>query len=172
MTTWRQMPFHGFPMGFPLLLFMKKCLNLIFAVGVSCIILSVSEIAQLEADVRSYRLSAVAKSTRNLRRRQWDCYRRFCHSKGLDLFPCDPARISIYVAFLARYMKPSSIIAYLQGLVFYHVVQGLEPPELSHPHIKSTLNGIKNKLGRHSTQKDPLFLSHLIRMKDYVLKTD
>lgn len=104
--------------------------------------------------------------------RQWDCYVRFCHSKGLKLFPCDPKRISIYVAFHAKYMKPSSIIAYLQGLVFQHIIQGLEPPNLAHPLVKSTIEGVKNKLGRHSTQKDPLFLHHLSRMKDFVIKSD
>lgn len=142
------------------------------AVGVNFVILFVAEVTQLEQDVRDYRMLAVAESTRVLRKRQWACYARFCHSKGMDLLPCDPNRISIYVAFLARYMKPSSITAYLQGLVFYHVVNGLEPPDLSHPHIKATLEGVKNKLGRHSTQKDPLYISHIARMKNFVVKTD
>lgn len=169
---WQLTPCQGYHITYLLLSLLRRCLYLTSVVGVNCLIPFVAGIAQLEADVRSYRLLAVAESTRNLRRNQWKCYVRFCCSKGLNCFPCDPARISIYVAFLAKYMKPASITAYLQGLVFYHVVHGLEPPELSHPHIKSTLDGVKNKPGRRSTQKDPLYLSHLTRMKDYVVKTD
>lgn len=111
--------------------------------------------------VRKYRLQSVAKYTRRLRSYQWRAYVRFCNEYGFRRFPATPDKISMYISVLALSMKPSSIAAYLQGIVFRHVVLGLEPPCMSHPHIKSTLAGIKNDVGMESRQKDPILPQHL-----------
>lgn len=115
----------------------------------------------LRRRVRNYRLQSVAASTRRLRLYQWRAYKRFCLDYGLKTFPATPEKISMYVSILALSMKHSSIIAYLQGIVFKHVILGLEPQSMSHPHIKSTLAGIKNDAGSESLQKDPILRQHL-----------
>lgn len=86
--------------------------------------------------MRRYRLQSVAESTRRLRNYQWRAYARFCHEYNLKKFPATPDKILMYISALALSMKPSSIAAYLQGIVFKHIILGLEPPCLSHPHIK------------------------------------
>lgn len=64
-------------------------------------------------------------------------------------------------------MKASSIMSYLQGVVFKHTVLGLEAPKLSHPQIKSTLLGIKNHSG-DSVCKEPVLIQQLIRMRQVI----
>lgn len=126
----------------------------------------------LRQRVKKYRLQSVAKSTRRLRAYQWRAYASFCRTYSLKKFPATPDKISMYISFLALTMKPSSIAAYLQGIVFRHVILGLEPPCLSHPHIKSTLSGVKNDVGVDSHQKEPILPQHLRRMSRYVDITD
>lgn len=116
----------------------------------------------------NYRLMSVAPSTRRLRDTQWHCYLKFCTTRHFNPLPCDLDRLSLYIAFLARVMKPSSIISYLQGIVFRHVLLGLIPPKLSDPQIKATLAGVKNKLGAEQKGKDPLFFNHLCSMYTHV----
>lgn len=126
----------------------------------------------LRQRVRRYRLQSVAPSTRRLRRYQWRAYKEFCSDYGINVFPATPEKISMYVSVLALSMKPSSIVAYLQGIVFKHVVLGLEPPSMSHPHIKSTLAGVKNDVGLDSCQKDPILPQHLRLMSLHVDTSD
>lgn len=65
-------------------------------------------------------------------------------------------------------MKPTSIVSYVQGIIFHHVLLGLVPPKVSDPQIKATLAGVKNKLGSEPKGKDPLFFSHLCSMYPHV----
>lgn len=117
--------------------------------------MSLISVQMLIRRVRKYRLQSVAESTRRLRDYQWRAYARFCIDYHFWKFPATPDKISIYITQLALSMKPSSIAAYLQAIVFKHVVLGLEPPCLSHPHIKLTLSGVKNDVGTDSRQKEP-----------------
>lgn len=125
-------------------------------------------VLDLQRQVKELRLQSVAPSTLRLRSYQWNCYSDFCSSHKLSPFPCSYDKIAMYIAFLSKLMKPVSIASYLQALVFKHVVLGLEPPKLNHPHVKSTLEGVKNKFGAGSTHKDPINLSHLALMLPYV----
>lgn len=111
---------------------------------------------------------SVAPSTRRLRETQLRCYLKFCNTRHLDPLPCSLDRLSLYIAFLARFIKYSSIVSYLQGIVFHHVLLGMTPPKLSNPQVKSTLAGVKNKKGSDQLGKAPLFFNHLCVMYAHV----
>ena len=66
------------------------------------------------------RLASVAKSTLNSRRQQWNCYLRFCVKFSLPVFPCSNSQAPLYATHLARYMLASSIITYVQAVIFFH----------------------------------------------------
>lgn len=78
----------------------------------------------------------------------------------------------MYVTELSKYMKPSSISSYLQGIVFVHNVLGISPPSVSSPFVRSTMNGIKNDFPEGPSQKEPIYLEHLGKMKNFVVPSD
>lgn len=124
--------------------------------------------AELEKRMIKFHLCSVKASTRRLRLYQWRCYVKFCSKHDLNVFPCTPHKLSLYVSDMSCYMKPSSIKTYIQGVMFIHKVLGLELQDVSHPHLKSTLAGIDNVLGSAPRQVEPLFLHHLVKMRSYV----
>lgn len=126
------------------------------------------DLTDVERRMVRFRLCSVKDSTRRLRLYQWRCYEKFCLKYGLKVFPCTPHKLSLYVSEMSRFMKISSIKTYIQGVMFVHKVLGLEPPSVSHPHVKTTLSGIDNLLGSEPSQKDPIFLHHLSNMRIHV----
>lgn len=127
---------------------------------------------RLEEKVLHFRLQSVQASTRRARKCQWKCYVKFCSKYSLNVFPCTSHKLSLYVSELSRYMKPSSIASYLQGVVFVHNVLGMTPPKVSHPHLKATLGGINNDYPGLPDQKAPIFMHHIRRMRNFVVTTN
>lgn len=106
-------------------------------------------------------MSAVAASTLRARLVQWNCYKRFCVKFSINVLPCSSKRLSIYASYLSPFMSYSSIITYLQAVIFVHKINGLEPPSASSPVVKLTLEGIKRSCSSIPHKRDPIKLSHL-----------
>lgn len=128
---------------------------------------------QLKEKGKALRVNAVAATTLRARLVQWNCYKKFCNKFRLPYIPCSSQRLSIYASYLASYMCYSSIITYLQAVVFYHKVNGYDPPSSSSPVMKLTMEGIKRTGKRSSRKRDPVRVSHLKRMYSSLnLKSD
>lgn len=82
----------------------------------------------------------------------------------MKYLPCSAKKLSIYASYLSSYMSYSSIVTYLQAVIFMHKVNGFEPPSGSSPVVKLTLEGIKRSSKGSSRKRDPIKISHLKRL--------
>lgn len=87
--------------------------------------------------------SSVAQSTWKSRASQWRCYVRFCLKFKLYPLPCSDDQLSLYATHLSEYMSHSSIIVYLQAVIFGAKLALSEPPCISNPSVKLVLEGTK-----------------------------
>ena len=127
---------------------------------------------ELSKKAESYRLNSVAASTKRTRGKQWECYLNACGQLGWSPMPCDVNQACLYVTMLAERLKPSSVHAYYQSVIFHHVCAGLEPVRVSNPILNATLKGIERCKGQATRAKDPLFpkdLQKLCKCVDFSL---
>lgn len=92
-------------------------------------------------------------------------YLAFCRQFRLQPLPTDVQNLCRYVVHLSDALKYSSIIGYLDGLRWFHVQQGLDPPPLDAPRVKLVLRGVKRQLGTARTQKLPITVDVLRSMR-------
>ena len=111
-----------------------------------------------------YRFNSIADSTKKSRAGQWGIYKNTCAEFGWNPLPCDVDQACLYVTFLAKTLKPSTIKAYYQAVIFYHVCSGLEPIRLSNPVLKATMKGIERSQSVRAQGKDPILPQHLLRI--------
>ena len=116
---------------------------------------------ELEEKARKLRMNSVADSTRKSREMQWNCYLKACCDFGWNPLPCNANQACLYVTYLSDRLKYSSVVAYYQAVIFYHVCAGLEPIRLANSVLKATMNGIKRLAPTASQGKDPIFPTHL-----------
>ena len=115
-----------------------------------------------------YRLNSVADSTKISRQKHWDDYVRTCELFGWSPLPCTVVQACRYVTFLAERLKFSSICAYYQSVIFFHVCLGLVPVRMSDPVLRATLKGIQRSKGDVTKGKDPLLPVHLLKISKIV----
>ena len=106
-------------------------------------------------------MNSIAESTKKTRLGQWRCYTEACLKFGWDVFPCNVEQACMYVSYLARKLRFSSIKAYYQSVIFFHVCAGWEPVRMSNPVLKATLKGIEKLKSGDSKGKDPMLPEHL-----------
>lgn len=113
------------------------------------------------------RMNSMKLSTRSTRLRHWRYYVKFCEMYKLSPVPFDVHQASIYVSFLALYMKCSSIQTYYQAVRLGHRVLGIEAPSPSHALLRPIFLGLLNTSGV-STSKDPLQPEDLLKISKVV----
>ena len=128
--------------------------------------MKITEIAQqdLSRQAETYRLNSVAASTKKTRANQWGIYEETCARFGWDPLPCNVEQACLYVTYLAQRLKPSSVRAYYQAVIFYHVCAGVLPVRMSDPVLKATLQGIERAFPGDTKGKDPILPPHLLRI--------
>ena len=79
-----------------------------------------------------------------------------------------PSRLTIFATtvFLGRTLKYSSILNYLDGLRWLHVMFDLPPPPLSHCRVQLTLRGLKRLLSASVQRKLPITPNILLALRD------
>lgn len=89
----------------------------------------------------------------------------FCRQYRLQPLPADVQNLCRYIIVLSDTLKFSSIMCYLDGLRWFHIYQGLEPPPLAAPKVKLVLRGVKRLLGTPRSQKLPITVDILRSMR-------
>ena len=97
----------------------------------------------------------MAKTTLKTRRQQVKRYKKFCIKFSLKPFPCSAAQASLYAAYLADKLKPSSIRNYLSAVWYYQKIKGF-PDHSSNFVFKMTLDGIERSSTNESIVRYPL----------------
>ena len=78
--------------------------------------------------------------------------------------PCPPDQVALYITWLARTLKYSSITNYLSALNFFLKSEGSSPIDYSAHAVKTVLGGAKRKLGCAVKQAAPLLPNQLLLM--------
>lgn len=133
---------------------------MISVVKANCLIF-VGTLQDLHEQCQDYKWASVAPPMRRLRESQWRCYRRFCSQFGLKPFPCTNLQAALYMTHLAKYMSHSSIIGYVQTIIFYHNVSDIQAPSMANPSLKATLNSVLNRHGHGKNQTKRTLLRYL-----------
>lgn len=72
--------------------------------------------------------------------------------------------LSWYVAFLAESMSPTSILTYIQAIVFMAKLKSIPIPDFSDVKIAHLLTGLKKSGRSVCVVREPVLVSHLVKM--------
>ena len=106
---------------------------------------------------------ALADNSIKTRKSQWKDYHEFCATYDVVPLPCTQDGVCLYVAFMTRKFKYSSIESYLSALSYLQQMYGYSPVNASNFMVKRTMLGAKRKLGYSPVQAMPLEPEHLLK---------
>ena len=110
--------------------------------------------------------NAYASSTLATRKSQAAKYLQFCRLLQTSPLPISVNNLCRYCVFLGRTLRYSSILNYLDGLRWLHVMFDLPPPPLSHCRVQLTLRGLKRLLSASVQRKLPITPTILLALRD------
>ena len=121
----------------------------------------------LVTDVKSLELETLknlknSKSANTLRAYQSDFkhFSGFCIKNGLSAMPTEPKILSIYITFLSKSSKFSTLKRRIASISVIHKLKG-HYLDTKHPIIMENLHGIKRTLGSMQKSKKPILISDL-----------
>lgn len=82
--------------------------------------------------------------------------------------PCPPSQVAIYIVWLSRTLKYSSITNYLSALNHFLKSEGSEPIDFSSHQIRTVLGGAKRTLGCAVKRAPPLLPTQLLRIFSFM----
>ena len=110
--------------------------------------------------------NAYASSTHATRKSQAARYLQSCRLLQTSPLPISVNNLCRYCVFLGGTLKYSSILNYLDGLRWLHVMFDLPPPPLSHCRVQRTLRGLKRLLSASVQRKLPITPTILLALRD------
>lgn len=130
-------------------------------------------LAVLRAEASALSAQYYAANSRVTRSMQIRCYFKFIDYFGglLSPTPCPSDQVALYVAWLTRSLKYSSICNYLSALNFFLKAEGAEPINYSSYQVKTVLGGAKRVLGCAVKQSAPLLPANLLLMFSFMAPT-
>ena len=123
-----------------------------------------AEMAVLKQEAAGIMKMHYAPASAGARATQGNKYRGFCEEFGLVPIPCDSERVVLYIAYMARTMKVSSIRDYLSGLNHLLKFTGATPIDYQNYKVHMAIEGIKHKLGMAVKRAAPLLPRQLVMM--------
>lgn len=122
-------------------------------------------IQELLEEGQAYDKWATAPSTRDLYRRMWDSFTRWCQEHEVEHLPAAPEVVAVYITDLARRLRPSSIGVHLAAIRHYHAENGEVSPT-ENGIVRRRMAGIRRAKGTAPCQKSPLVLDDLDKAMD------
>lgn len=103
-------------------------------------------------------------STRRAYRIDFHVFRKWCGARKLNALPADPATFATFLASEAkRGLKASTIVRWVAGVSYAHLLAGHEPPGQSEI-VKATLRGIRRTIGAAPNRKEPITAERMCAM--------
>ena len=96
---------------------------------------------------------------------RWSIFCRFCEDFDLEALPASVETVGLYIAYLARDKKYSTVSNYVSTIWVVHDYFGVDHPAPSEFLIRSALRGAKRLIGDQTRQVDPLMPEDLVRMR-------
>lgn len=122
-------------------------------------------LAQLEDAVRDYARASKATNTLRAYRADLADFTLWCADHDLTRLPAAPETVALYISALAQAgARASTIQRRLSALSQAHQLGGYEPSPTQAPLVRSTMAGIRRRLGIAPEQKTPTLTPDLRRM--------
>lgn len=111
-----------------------------------------SELLTLRSEAAIFKSAAYAESTKKTYASMRLAYLRLCAYFGFQPVPASSSTVVLYVTFLARSLKPTSLPGYLNIVRLMHCELGLTNP-LDNCDVRWVRTGIQRRLGQPPKQK-------------------
>lgn len=119
-----------------------------------------TEIKKLEIETLDNLKLSKAKNTIRAYKSDFNDYALFCSKHGFRSMPSQPKTVSIYLTYLAKKSKFSTLKRRLASINVMHRYKG-HYLDAKHPIIMENLLGIKRQIGVHQKAKKPLLFNDL-----------
>ena len=109
--------------------------------------------------------AAVSRGTRSTYRSGFASLVEFCETRGLCSLPVDAVTLAGWMMERCKSVKVKSVLKYVCGIRFAHIMQGLEWKLSEHPLIQATIASLKKSNPTSSImQKVPLSLELILKL--------
>jgi len=120
----------------------------------------VTDVKSLELETLKNLKSSKALNTLRAYKADYKDFAAFCIKNGLKPMPSEPKIISLYITFLAKSHKFSTLKRRLASISVIHKLSG-HYVDIKHPMITENLMGIKRINGSHQKAKKPILINDL-----------
>ena len=120
----------------------------------------VTDVKSLELETLKNLKSSKAKNTLRAYKADYKDFARFCIKNGLKPMPSEPKIITLYLTYLSKNCKFSTLKRRLASISVIHKISG-HYIDVKHPMITENLMGIKRILGSYQKAKKPILINDL-----------
>ena len=120
----------------------------------------VTDIKTLELETLQNLQSSKASNTLRAYKADYKDFARFCFKNGFKPMPSEPKIISLYLTYLSKICKFSTLKRRLASISVIHRLSG-HYIDLKHPMITENLMGIKRIKGSYQKAKKPILINDL-----------
>jgi site-specific recombinase XerD len=117
-------------------------------------------LVRLAEEARAFIGQAKAPATLRAYRSDWRHFDAWCQVRSLTALPAAPETVALYLADLARTLKPATLQRRLTSISQAHQAAGLETPTSRLP-VRETWKGIRRALGVAQHGKAPLLTANV-----------
>ena len=118
---------------------------------------------QLATDLSDLLQGSISRGTRSTYHCGFESLKEFCRPLGLSFLPVDAITLAAWMMERCRSIKVKSVVKYVCGIRFAHIMEGLEWKLSDNPLLQTTIAGLKKLYPVSSVmQKVPLSLSLLL----------
>lgn len=129
-------------------------------------IFEISDAEIMVEEIKDYIKRSKSANTRKAYRTDWDNFKSWCKSKGLNSLPASPVTIASYLIFLSRTHKAATLERKLISIRQAHSMAG-KALDKNDCCVRDTLKGIKNTIGTSQTMKAPIITEDLRSMVEF-----
>ena len=120
----------------------------------------VTNVKSLELETLKNLRSSKASNTLRAYKSDYKDFASFCLKNGFKLMPSEPKIISLYLTYLSKSCKFSTLKRRLASISVIHRLSG-HYIDTKHPMITENLMGIKRVKGSHQKAKKPILINEL-----------
>ncbi len=119
-----------------------------------------TEIKKLQIETLDNLKLSKSKNTIRAYKSDFNDFVLFCSKHAMKSMPSDPKTVSLYLTYLSKKSKYSTLKRRLASINVMHKYKG-HYLDTKHPIIVENLLGIKRQIGVHQKSKKPLLFNHL-----------
>ena len=129
----------------------------------------VTDVKSLELETLKNLKSSKATNTLRAYKADYKDFATFCIKNGFKPMPSEPKIITLYLTYLSKICKFSTLKRRLASISVIHKLSG-HYIDSKHPMITENLMGIKRTLGSYQKAKKPILINDLKLIVDFINK--